>query len=115
MKRTVRVGLTTYRAVDGRHRLAQAGDVVDVHPEFVERFDQFNVLAGETVGEVEKLVTEPATPTEYSAPGAMDMVPGAPEIPYAEGPAPEPVDADEPEQVAEEKPAPKRAGSRARS
>lgn len=110
MKRTVSVGLTTYQAIDGAHRLAQEGDVVDVHPDFVERFDRFNVLAGEVVDEVEKLVTELEFPTEYSAPGAMDPVPGATEIPYSEGAAPEPV-----AEPVEEKPAPKRAGSRARS
>lgn len=112
MKRTVRVGLTTYQATDGRYRLAQTGDVVDVHPDFVDRFDRFNVLAGETVDEVEELVTELEIPTEYSAPGAMDPVPGAPEIPYSEDAVTEPVV--EPDPV-EEKPAPKRGGSRARS
>ncbi|MEU3011061.1 hypothetical protein [Nocardia asteroides] len=58
MKRTVRVGLTTYQAADGRYRLAQTGDVVDVHPDFVDRFDRYNVLAGETVDEVDEPVTE---------------------------------------------------------
>lgn len=45
-KRTVVVGLMTYQRPDGRHRLAYAGDEVEVHPDFLERFDRINVLQG---------------------------------------------------------------------
>ncbi|WP_043648058.1 hypothetical protein [Nocardia thailandica] len=65
MERTVRVGLTTYRAVDGRYRLAQTGQVVDVHPDYLPRFDRLNVLAGQTPADTppaESTAAEPAAP-----------------------------------------------------
>ncbi|WP_280317294.1 hypothetical protein [Nocardia wallacei] len=46
-KRTVVVGLMTYQRPDGRFRMAYAGDEVEVHPDFLERFDRINVLQGQ--------------------------------------------------------------------
>ena len=45
-ERTVRVGLMTYQREDGRYRLAYTGDVVKVHPDFLDRFDRLNVVQG---------------------------------------------------------------------
>lgn len=40
-QRTVEV-MATYKTVDGRHRIGVQGEVVDVHPDFLERFDKYN-------------------------------------------------------------------------
>lgn len=40
-QRTVQV-MTTYRTAEGRFRIGVEGEVVDVHPEFLERFDKYN-------------------------------------------------------------------------
>lgn len=53
-KRTVVVGLMTYQRPDGRSRLAFAGDEVEVHSDFLERFDRINVLQGQ-----ERAASEP--------------------------------------------------------
>ncbi|MBF6328737.1 hypothetical protein [Nocardia transvalensis] len=45
--RSVRVGLMTYQRPDGRYRLAYAGDTVEVHPDFLARFDRINVVQGQ--------------------------------------------------------------------
>lgn len=47
VRRTVRVGSMPYRDPQGVRRRADAGTVVEVHPDDVDRFDRLNVLAGE--------------------------------------------------------------------
>lgn len=61
-ERTVRVGLMTYQREDGRYRLAYTGDVVQVHPDFLERFDRINVVQGQAPA------PEPEAPAEQPAP-----------------------------------------------
>lgn len=45
--RTVRLGSMFYIDDKSRPRRADVGTKVSVHPDFVERFDRLNVLAGE--------------------------------------------------------------------
>lgn len=47
VERTVRVGLMSYIDSDGAHRSALTGEVVQVHPDAIARFDRLNRLAGE--------------------------------------------------------------------
>lgn len=47
VRRTVRIGSMPYRDPHGVRRRADAGTVVEVHPDDVDRFDRLNVLAGE--------------------------------------------------------------------
>lgn len=44
VKRTVKVGLMTYTDTAGGIRTAKVGEVIEVHPDKVERFDRFNRL-----------------------------------------------------------------------
>ena len=44
VERTVKVGLMTYIDAAGGYRTAKVGDVVEVHPGKVERFDRLNRL-----------------------------------------------------------------------
>ena len=46
-ERTARLGSMHYQDADGRYRTASAGDTIQVHPDFVERFDDLNVLLGQ--------------------------------------------------------------------
>ena len=45
-ERTARLGSMFYKDADGRFRDASAGEVIQVHPDFVELFDSLNVLLG---------------------------------------------------------------------
>lgn len=47
-ERAARLGSMHYLDSDGRYRTASAGDTIQVHPDFVERFDRLNVLLGES-------------------------------------------------------------------
>lgn len=54
-KRTIRAGIVTYRAADGREGMfGFLGDEVDVHAEDIERFDRLNPEAPE-VGETDEV------------------------------------------------------------
>jgi hypothetical protein len=53
-ERTVRVGLMSYVDVNGAHRYALEGAVVQVHPDRLERFDRLNRLPGESEPEPPK-------------------------------------------------------------
>lgn len=44
-ERTVVLGLMSYIDENGAHKVANAGAVVKVHPDKLERFDRLNVLA----------------------------------------------------------------------
>lgn len=85
-ERTARLGSMFYQDSDGRYRRASAGDVIQVHPDYVERFDRLNVLQGAGSG-----------PTGTVLDGALKL---------------KPVTEDEliTETMIEEKPAPKRRG-----
>lgn len=66
-ERTARLGSMHYLDADGQYRTASAGDVIQVHPDFVETFDRLNVLMGEEPGVVEvepkaQPKAEPETP-----------------------------------------------------
>ena len=63
-ERVARLGSNFYKDSDGRYRRAAAGDAIQVHPDYVERFDRLNVLAGEerpTEKPVEKPAEKPVT------------------------------------------------------
>lgn len=53
-ERTARLGSMHYRDVDGRYRTASAGEAIQVHPDYLERFDRLNVLAGQEPEPVEQ-------------------------------------------------------------
>lgn len=47
-ERVVRLGSMFYVDPGGRPRRADCGAAIQVHPDFVARFDRLNVLAGQT-------------------------------------------------------------------
>lgn len=55
-ERTARLGSMLYRDSDGRYRYASAGDTIQVHPDYLERFDRLNHLMGEIDVELPKAV-----------------------------------------------------------
>ncbi|QFG08864.1 hypothetical protein PBI_MALAGASYROSE_14 [Mycobacterium phage MalagasyRose] len=64
-QRQVNVTLATYRDESGAHRFGLRGQVVDVHPDYVERFDRLNVVGGVEPVAVEVVtVNSDATPLE---------------------------------------------------
>lgn len=46
-ERTARLGSMFYQDSDGQYRRALAGETIQVHPDYLERFDRLNVLMGE--------------------------------------------------------------------
>lgn len=42
VERTIHIGLMTYLSPDGLWLFGQLGDVVQVHPDDIERFDRLN-------------------------------------------------------------------------
>lgn len=66
IERTVALGLMSYVDETGKHRNAQLGATVRVHPDHIARFDRLNVVPGrppepEPKSESEP-VSEPAAP-----------------------------------------------------
>lgn len=59
-ERTARLGSMHYKDSDGRYRTASAGDTIQVHPDFVERFDSLNVLLGQQPDGKQPDAPEPA-------------------------------------------------------
>jgi hypothetical protein len=62
-ERVARLGSMHYKDSDGRYRTASAGDTIQVHPDYLERFDRLNVLLGEKPEDVKAgPEAEPVTP-----------------------------------------------------
>lgn len=62
-ERIARLGSMHYQDSDGRYRTASAGDKIQVHPDFVERFDRLNVLLGQKPEDMKaEPKAEPVTP-----------------------------------------------------
>lgn len=58
-ERVVRLGSMVYMDSGGRPRRADCGATVDVHPDYVGRFDRLNVLMGQQPEVVEPVVSTP--------------------------------------------------------
>lgn len=67
-ERTARLGSMFYRDSDGRYRTASAGDTIQVHPDYLERFDRLNVLLGQEPGKPEPEKPEEPQEPEKPAP-----------------------------------------------
>lgn len=65
-KRTVQLGSMSYVDPNGRVRWADCGVEVEIHPDHVARFDEFNVLVVPEVSDIEpdQPVAEPETEPE---------------------------------------------------